>query len=136
MNKNERKLFQSHKYPLTDFYYDPEKDTCFTKITKPNQFQYFGSNIQRFQTENKNKPGPGDYEIEKYYENNHKIPFFKSKELRFEKDLSKEKIPGPGHYDSLINYKRENKSFSNRPAIFGSGCKRFLNEINVKKNYK
>lgn len=128
-HKSDRVYFSPKKYPLTDFYYDQEKDTCFTNKAKPKQFQFFGSNVDRFQEEEEKKPGPGDYQIMKYFDNHHKVAFSMNKQIRFGNlsfDENENKI-GPGYYNpKVLDKNKETKDFCDRPAVFGSGTKRFI----------
>lgn len=133
-HKSNRVNFLTKKYPLTDFYYDQEKDTCFTNKVKPKQFQFFGSNIDRFQEEEQKKPGPGDYQILKYFDNHHKVAFSLNRQKRFGNlsfDENENRL-GPGCYNPrVIEKNKEITNFCEKPAVFGSGTKRFINNNKV-----
>jgi len=116
---------------LTDFYCEPEKITAFKPIKKPINLQCFDSNVLRFKDENEKKPGPGDYNSGNYYEKHHQVGFCKSTVPRFQQRIAEKK----GRSDSYIEIEEgkeiKKESFSQYPAIFGSGAKRFIENKKV-----
>lgn len=136
IKKDERgkSLFEISKYPLTDFYLTPEQLTCFKQTKKPKKLQFFESKVKRF-LENKEKiPGPGDYNLDNYYEKYHKVAFHKSSCPRF-KDTNSEKPKED--MISIIDHNVELKPtqqqpiFTSFPSAFGSSTKRFIEKDKV-----
>ena len=130
-----KSLFQHHQYPLTDFYCEPEKVTAFKPITKPKKLQCFESNVKRFGEEKEEKPGPGDYNPGKYYDQHHKVAFYKSTMPRFT-DKKTSNSETPSIVSTAMNpndNKSQNESvnFCRCPAIFGAGTKRFIENKRV-----
>lgn len=126
--KDERgkSLFETHDFPLTDFYCGPEQLTCFKPVKKPKNLQFFESKVKRFPDNQDKIPGPGDYNSDSYYNKYHKIPNYKSlcarfhqkaKEIEEEEEII-EKKPEKNKIQNKIN-------FSQYPAVFGSGSRRF-----------
>lgn len=134
--KDERgkSLFETHDFPLTDFYCGPEQLTCFKPAKKPKNLQFFESKVNRFQENSEKFPGPGDYNSDSYYNKYHKIPNYKSLCARFHQTKAKE-IEEEG--EEIIEKKQENGQihnkimFSQYPAVFGSGSKRFGSDDKV-----
>lgn len=127
-----KSLFVSHKYPLTDFYCEPDKMTAFQIKKKPENLQCFDTNTKRFKDENEIKPGPGDYNSEKYYQKHHKIAFYRSSAPRFKETQSAQYISDSISYSLNEEQKKNEKiNFCQNPAIFGSGTKRFIDHKKV-----
>ena len=135
--KDSRLSFEINTTPGPGFYIDRFKNSSFNFKSVPENFQFFGSNGQRFnyKDEIKDERDIGDSEELKRLKHikELKIPFSSSEERFKISYISAEKslTPGPNLY---IPKKLERiKSFSNY-TNFGSCAKRFLqNSFNWKK---
>ena len=136
--KATRLSFEINSIPGPGFYIDRFKNSSFNYKSKPENLQFFGSNVKRFNYKNDTKDGRdiGDSEETKRLRHIKELPIpFSSSEDRFKSSyISKEKttIPGPNQY---IPKKMEKiRTFSNF-THFGSGEKRFShNEFKIKKD--
>ena len=98
-------------------------------MKKEEVFQGFDTKEDRFKVKNEEKPGPGEYNSDKYYEYHHKVAFYRSSMPRFtQKNRSETEIT---YFPEYVKETIKETNFSQKPAIFGSGTKRFIEKKKV-----
>lgn len=127
--------------PGPGYYLDINKNSAFNPTYCPENYQFFGSNRDRF-TDNKTNPelGPTSYfkdicQTQKVKKNN--APFSAhSKRFKYQSKKQKDEItPGPGAYNPKLDNEIEKNHFNEKMTTFYSRTKRFdENNNNIKDN--
>ena len=133
-----RNIFNKiNDYPGPGFYIDRYKHSSFKYIKVPENRQFFGSRLKRFDSmnelydNNKKRENISFNSINdnKIIKSNSYIAPFLSTEKRFHiHSYEKNDYPSPSHYNIKI---KKIKSFSNNNK-FGSSSKRFIENNNIK----